>query len=299
MKLGIPRAFMYYDHKYLWNKFFSLLGFEVVLSPKSNNLMVLEGKKYAMSEDCLAFKVFMGHVYYLSDKCDYILIPRFESFSYNNVSCVKLNSLYDTVKNIFPNLKIIDYNVDVFNKFLEKEELIKIGLRFKDNKDFVNCCYNEALEYQKNMDEVMFNKQEEILNNKKKKLLIVAHPYNVLDNYIGNPIIELLKDYDCDLLYSCYYNLDSDSYLKYSKDLYWDYNKKMLNAIDYYKDRVEGIIFLSSFPCGCDILANDLIMRKINIPHLNLIVDEHSDYGGITTRIESFMDIVYKKVCYE
>ena len=36
MKIGIPRAFLYYKYKYLWETFFEELGAEVVVSPETN-----------------------------------------------------------------------------------------------------------------------------------------------------------------------------------------------------------------------------------------------------------------------
>lgn len=41
-----------------------------------------------------------------------------------------------------------------------------------------------------------------------------------------------------------------------------------------------------------DSLANELVMRKINKPYLNLVIDDLDASGGINTRIESFVDII-------
>ena len=58
------------------------------------------------------------------------------------------------------------------------------------------------------------------------------------------------------------------------------------------KDRVDGIIFLSSFPCGLDSLVNDVVIRKLNCKCLNLVIDDMDAFAGIETRLESFVDIV-------
>ena len=55
------------------------------------------------------------------------------------------------------------------------------------------------------------------------------------------------------------------------------------------------MIFISSFPCGPDSLANELAMRKISKPYLNLIIDDIDSLTGIETRIESFVDILDAK----
>ena len=75
--------------------------------------------------------------------------------------------------------------------------------------------------------------------------------------------------------------------------LYWKYNKNLLNGIMEYSDKVKGIIFISTFPCGPDAMVNDLVIRKIkNKPILNLVIDEQDASAGLYTRLESFVDIL-------
>ena len=69
-------------------------------------------------------------------------------------------------------------------------------------------------------------------------------------------------------------------------------SKKLLNALDYYIDKVNGIILLTAFPCGNDCLVNELILRKINTPIVNIVVDEVNSEVGLITRLESFIDII-------
>lgn len=39
-------------------------------------------------------------------------------------------------------------------------------------------------------------------------------------------------------------------------------NKELLGAFSYYKDKVDGIILITAFPCGPDSLTNEMIIRK-------------------------------------
>jgi predicted nucleotide-binding protein (sugar kinase/HSP70/actin superfamily) len=56
---------------------------------------------------------------------------------------------------------------------------------------------------------------------------------------------------------------------------------------------VDGIILLSSFPCGPDSMVNEIILRKVqNKPILNLILDGQEGSAGMETRLESFVDII-------
>ena len=67
-------------------------------------------------------------------------------------------------------------------------------------------------------------------------------------------------------------------------------------SMNYYQDKVDGIIIISSFPCGPDSLANEMATRKIkNIPILTLMVENLNSDVGILTRLESFIDILNQK----
>ena len=81
-----------------------------------------------------------------------------------------------------------------------------------------------------------------------------------------------------------------------SPTLYWTYSKELIGAIEYYQYSVDGIIFLTTFPCGPDSLVNELMLRKIsNLPVTNILVDEQTSTTGLGTRIESFIDIINER----
>ena len=75
IKIGIPRGLYYRDY-ILFKNFFEGIGCTVLLSAPSNRSIIEDGKKLAVDESCLPFKIYLGHVKYLENKCDYILVPR-------------------------------------------------------------------------------------------------------------------------------------------------------------------------------------------------------------------------------
>ena len=141
------------------------------------------------------------------------------------------------------------------------------------------------------------NKNKKILNNLKKlkstrkKVLLVGHPYNMYDELIGIPIIKMLENLNIEIIYSDLF-FDKDESKRYSKDLYWKYSKENISSISKCIEKIDGIIFISTFPCGLDSLVNELVMRKLNKPYINIIIDDNTISGGIETRLESFIDII-------
>ena len=127
------------------------------------------------------------------------------------------------------------------------------------------------------------------------KILIVAHPYVVYDEYLCGNIIRYFKDENIDILYSDRLNRKiAISYAEdFSNTLYFLYSKENIGSSFYYKDCVDGIVFLSSFPCASDSLVNELAIRKLkDIPVINIIIDDSTATSGLMTRLESFVDII-------
>ena len=78
-----------------------------------------------------------------------------------------------------------------------------------------------------------------------------------------------------------------------SRDLYWTYNKELLGAIEFYRKKIDGIVFLMVFPCGPDALVVNLCQNKINdLPISVITLDELEGDAGLKTRLESFADIL-------
>ena len=296
MKVGIPKALFYHKYGYLWEKFFDNLGISYIVSPDTNKQILEKGKKLSTDETCIPCKIYLGHIDYLKDKCDVVLVPRFLGIEKQKIECIKFNSIYDVVKNTFDSLNILEYDIDYTKRKFEKLEFIKLGNKLNIKTKDVIGAYIDAKKEFNNYKLQLYNKQEQKLNSKNNKVLILSHPYNTYDKIIGNQVTNILKKYNIDLIFSDRYISDTDNSYKYSETLYWNSNKEILNALDYYKDKVDGIILLTAFPCGNDCLVNELILRKIkDKPIINIVIDELNSEVGLITRLESFIDIINVK----
>ena len=298
MKIGIPRSLLYYYDGVFWKYFFEKLNIDTITSSKTNKEIISNGEVYADSEMCLSMKIFLGDIVDLKDKCDAILIPRLYSIKKDEQVCTNFNSMYDLVKNLFPNIKIINYNIDLYEKKNEVLAYTTLGknLGFDYITSYNAYCY--AKDKEKEYLRKKINIQNKKLNNNKIKILLAGHPYNIHDEIIGKDIIKYLKDNDIEIIYSTYMYkdlIDSESN-KISTDIHWSHSKKVVGAISYFQNKVDGIILISTFPCGPDSLSNEMIKRKVNKPLLIINRESYSN-TGIITRLEAFIDIL--KVKYE
>lgn len=300
MTIGIPRAMLYYRYGVLWETFFHELNCDVIISEETNKKILNDGINFSIDESCLPSKIYMGHIYSLIDKCDYILIPRVADYSKKNVVCVKFNALYDIVKNTFEGVNILDYNIDSRNRCYEKKGFISIGKILKKSYFETLAAYRKAKRAQENSEKKLNILQNKILeNNDKLKILVLSHPYNVYDKLIGSPIIDFIKQSDGIPVFADRADRNECITMSeaFSKSLYWIYNKELIGAIKLLENKIDGIILLTAFPCGPDSLVNELLIRKIKkIPTINIILDELQGEAGLQTRIESFMDILKERI---
>lgn len=300
MVIGIPRCLFYYRYQTLIRTFFNKLDIEYVISDPSNKKIFEDGKKYAVDESCNSLKLFLGHVANLCGKCDYILIPRIESIKKDEKVCTNFYLLYDLANNMFDQ-EFLDINIDESNKKCEKNAFIELGLFLGYSYNKCSNAYRHAKEKEKKVKNYNILKQTSILNSDKPKILLAGHPYNIYDEYLGKPIIKLLKANNVEIIYSDIYDskdIEKDVSL-ISSDIYFSFNKEILGAISKYKSLVSGIVLVSSFPCGPDSLVNELIIRKVkDIPILNIILDESNSNTGLITRLESFIDVINKEHNY-
>ena len=296
VKIGLPRAFTYYYFSDLWKIFFKELNIDYIESPPTNKEIVSKGMSRANDEMCLSFKIYLGHIDYLKDKCDYILVPRIDNYGKSNQTCTNFLAAFDIINNLFET-KILDYNINLEGNNNELDGFLRIGKLLNKSRYDVIKAYNKAILDTYKIKQNKIKKNIKALENDGLKVLLVSHSYNTYDAYIGKQITDYLEEMGLTIIYSDMFDDKETNKLAYklSDTIYFKYSKDNIGSIKLVQDKIDGIIFLSAFPCGLDSLVNELVMRKINKPYLNLIMDESYSLTGIKTRIESFVDILEQR----
>lgn len=297
MKIGIPRALLYYRYDVLWKTFFKELGFETVLSPITDKTILDEGTRYSIDENCLSSKLFFGHVAALEGKCDVIFIPRIANYGKYGVFCTRFEALYDTAVNIFreKNMKFITCDVDVQKHKTEERAFISLGIKLGRTKSRSSEAYQKAKAAHIANIKKKIIYQKQLLRKDGIKILIVGHSYNLHDEYIGKPIIKNIYNLHAIPLLADVVNPKraQQDYTNICKDVPWMVNRELVGAVWEYMDHIDGLILLTAFPCGPDSMLNEMIIRKVKgKPILNLLLDSQDGNAGIETRLESFVDII-------
>lgn len=296
MTIGIPRALLYYKYGCLWETFFRNLGCEILYSRPTNGQTLQDGIRFSIDEACIPSKIYMGHVYGLIGKCDYILVPRIEHTGPREEVCVKFNAMYDIVRNTFPEARLLCYNINVNKGDDERKSFMDMGKFLNKRRAETVFSYERAKAAQRLMDNEQAKIQNRILDEREAfKILIVTHPYNIHDPLLGYPVIKAIEELGGAPVFADRLSKSAcmEKTAEISEHLYWTYSKELVGAVSLCRRQVDGILLLTAFPCGPDSLVNELLVRKIkDVPVAHIVLDEPGGEAGLATRIESFMDII-------
>ena len=272
VRIGIVRGLLYYKYIAMWEEFFKQLDCEVIKSPPTNKEIVSRGISVAIDESCLAVKIFLGHVDYLKDKVDCILVPRIESLVKNEFLCSKFMGLPDVVRNSFDDVRVLDFSISIHETSPRWYAFFKLGKNFSLNPLKIRNAYKKACfarnkfeeDLEKGIIPLEFLNKDFSKNEGSLKIAVLGHPYNVYDEFLGIPIIKKLIKLGAAV--KTVESVEQELARKLSKNisekLYWTYNKEILGAAQYYLNKgIDGIVFLVCFPCGPDSLSVEMAVK--------------------------------------
>jgi predicted nucleotide-binding protein (sugar kinase/HSP70/actin superfamily) len=131
---------------------------------------------------------------------------------------------------------------------------------------------------------------------------VVGHPYNIYDTFINHNLVARLRSLGVSVLTSELASeeaLDAGTATLVGKP-YWTYEDEVVGAAGhYFESDVDGIICVVCFGCGPDSLMMDVIQRASkqhpSKPLMMVILDEHTGEAGLITRIEAFVDMLFRR----
>lgn len=211
--------------------------------------------------------------------------------------CPRFHAMYDIAKNMFRNSgqKFLTCNIDVLSGDGEMKAFLSLGQSLGCSIKSILSAYKAAKKEEQRVWKDQLRQQKHLLDREGLKILIAGHDYLTRDAYIGKPVTDFLKKNDVISIEAGI--VDRDDAMKHSSELSptcrWQLSREIVGGIAMYRDKIDGIIFLSAFPCGPDAMVNELMLRRIDgLPMLNLVMDGQNGTAGTETRLESFLDII-------
>ncbi len=308
--VGIPRVLNMYENYPFWHRFFTELGYRVVLSPPSTHKIYELGIESIPSEsECYPAKLAHGHIEWLIQKgIKYIFYPcipyeRTEfSDAPNHFNCPIVTSYAENIKNNVEELRTENIRFDnPFIAFTSLDTVIS-GLKeaFPDipAKEITSAAKAGWEELAKTR-QAMYDKGQETLHYLEETgrhgIVLAGRPYHV-DSEINHGIPELINSYGMAVLTE-----DSVSNLNpVERPLQvldqWMYHSRLYAAANFVKTRDDlDLIQLNSFGCGLDAVTTDEvneILSKSGKIYTCLKIDEVNNLGAARIRIRSLISAI-------
>lgn len=315
MKIGIPRALLYYYYYPFWKTLFEELNCEIVLSDETNAKIVSDGSKVSVSEICVPIKIFNGHVMNLDQKCvDLIFIPQFHKVK-KEWYCPKFIGLPELVEYSLPSLNtpviVLDYNTksDIPDSYSVHKPLLDI---LKVSKHQLKSALKKARE--SHLISRKLSKKGYTINDiykylfeniplppiEKKEITIglLGYVNNIYDNFVSMNTISKLKEMGANII--TFDMLDEDIVKIHKQEIkqpFWIFTRKIYNASRHLiiSDKIDGMIHVTAFGCGPDSVIGKLMeieCEEKHIPFMTVRVDEHTGDNHVNTRLEAFTDMI-------
>ncbi|PWL72291.1 MAG: 2-hydroxyglutaryl-CoA dehydratase [Clostridiales bacterium] len=303
-KIGIPMGLNMYENLPFWHAFFTSLGFEVVLSPRSDRKLYEKGQHTIPSDTvCYPAKLLHGHVEALLD----VGVPTifYPCMSYNFDEGLSDNNYNCPVVAYYP--EVIGANI----KRLSEVTFIKDYLGLHRRKDFIKKAHGVFNQYFpvsqaeiKAAAEKAYTAYEDYRNmlyeygqmvideaeqSGKTVIVLAGRPYHI-DPEINHGIDMLVRSFGVSVLTEDCLTLHADK--KKAKVLnQWTYHARLYAAAHYVgaHDCLQ-LVQLVSFGCGLDAITADEvreILESYGKLYTQIKIDEVTNLGAVKIRLRS------------
>ncbi len=304
--IGIPRALMMYKMFPMAYNFFRTLGYNVLLSPETNEDIIRRSQQLVEEETCYPVKLILGHMSWLIDrKVDAIFMPSVYTMRHQgshlakNYGCVFMQNV---AARYAERLGLQKRQIDFLNPVLEMDmgapELAKamIGIGRKLGASKVRCAaamakggaamkkYNHACE--ESGKNILAG-----LKEGERVLVLITRAYGLDDVVLSMGIADQLLNRGYTVITLSHLDAHRTDLSGQYPNQYWPFGAHILTGMQIVRnDPRLFAVYLTNHGCGPDSM---LVHQSAEImgdkPWLVLEVDEHYSPVGLVTRVEAFL----------
>jgi activator of 2-hydroxyglutaryl-CoA dehydratase/predicted nucleotide-binding protein (sugar kinase/HSP70/actin superfamily) len=313
-KILIPRTLSFLNEKgVFYVSLYKNLGFDISISPESDDEIANLGLNSAHSETCYPIKLAHGHAAYLKK---YLVKKRDKILLVNTIAAGKERYKfcpYVAAEGFLVKDALEIDNQDVLlpvvhfdNPVYRIEEYLKKDLERAYGRSFDIRKIRDAVKKAKISEQIFLDdiydtgeKIIESLKKKKEKIFIgIGRGYTVLDNKASSKVHELFAANGLHFIPALFIKEPSYNVDEFVENMYWFQGRKMIKynlmvAIDpdFYPVRE------TNFNCGTDsfILYHEIdIINQSGKPYLLLQTDGHNSNAQFGTRTLANYEVVKK-----
>ncbi len=311
IKIGIPRILFFYEFFPFWATFFTDLGFQVVLSDRTNRTIIHQGLERVSSETCFPIKVAHGHILNLLEKnVDFIFLPSLINLPKpsnafpESYACPYVQAFPYIIRAVLPvGDKLLSPSLSLnLGQGPLLKELYRFKPKLKIKGQHIRSSLRRAMACQKEFDRRIKELGVKVCSKLDKKgFVLISRPYNSCDSYVNLDLSRKLGQLGALAIPMDFLSRSWDEVSV--PNMYWKYGQDILAASKTIQNNALLYpVYLTNFGCGPDSFITHFFKRSLgHKPFLQIELDEHSADAGIMTRCEAFLDSIKnegrRKVC--
>ncbi|MFW5996824.1 MAG: BadF/BadG/BcrA/BcrD ATPase family protein [Lentisphaeria bacterium] len=313
--VGIPRSMFFLNENAVFlSSLFHFLGFDVRISPPSNDEIVHLSFQYSHSEDCFPVKLAHGHTAFLQDKVDKLLLVNYIGAQHHNTE-----DRHNGKLKCCPYSASIGFNVAA-NLGLSQDRLFLPVVHENDHRRALSDRFHADLnrvypgrfgkktvadavkraeeEQQKLLDEIYRQGTEFLanLNEDEYAFVGIGRGYTLLDGRASADTSMLFAEKGLNFIPSYFLNTRDIPVEKIFPNMYWQLGKRILqDSIFVAESKNLYPVIMTNYACGPDSILQfhlERIFHKADKPCLFLQTDGHTSNAQYGTRIMAHNQVV-------
>ncbi|MBN2112335.1 hypothetical protein JW707_04535 [Candidatus Woesearchaeota archaeon] len=308
----IPRSLTFLNEKgVFYAAFYHALGFDVCISPESDDSIANMGIKYSHSETCYPVKLAHGHAAFLKKhlrkgKDKILLVNTIGAGREKYRFCPYVGGAGFIVKDalhirnrdvLLPVIYFNDPDYSIEECFYKDMERVFKG-RF--SKADARNAVKKAEDAEKQFLEEVYTTGQKIISALKERgnkvFIGIGRGYTILDDKASSKVHELFSSYGLHFVPAFFLKLPYYDIREIADNMYWYQGQSMIkyNLMTAIDPLLYGVRE-TNFNCGTDsflIYHEEEIMNKAEKPHLVLQTDGHNSNAQFGTRTLANFEVV-------
>ena len=304
--VGVPFALMIHKFFPMANAFFRHLGYNVLLSPPTNEEIIRLSQQTAQAETCYPVKLIHGHMAWLAEQgVDYIFLPSIHTMKHetsrveHNYGCVYMQTAPRLAARA---LRLEERGITLLNPVFDldfgQEAMASamLGLGKQLGIPKVRCLpalMSGAQAVRRHTAAVEKQGRDLLasLGPEDKVLVLITRNYGLSDPVLNMGIPRLLLERGYKVITLSHLPAHDLDLSADHPNLYWPFGQHILSGAKLVAHHPNlYAVYLTNHGCGPDTTLSYLFRQEMGEkPYLHIEVDEHFSPVGVITRIEAFL----------
>ncbi len=303
--VGLPRALFTFGMFSMFYTFFKALGFNVLLSPPSDEQTIALCQEHSLDETCFPVKLVNGHMAWLiSRNVDYIFFPDLytvhhpRSKSRQNFGCAYMQLAFKLMNQAMDleksgiTLLCPTIAFSLGPQFMS-DSFTALGQRLGRTKEQTMAALGKSMAAFQQFEKRLADHGKAVIKNldpDEKAFVLISKIYGVADPVLNLGIPDRLAEMGYKTI--SFFDLPEGDIFQEHPNMYWPFTQHILDPAYLIREHPNLFaVLLTHHGCGPDSVASHFFAQIMaDKPFLSIEVDEHASRVGVMTRLEAFVD---------